>query len=177
MKSDIIKIVSNGYPDIYDITEGVNAFQDILIPVDTKILLDIGGGSENLSKEWVESTYPWVSMYVVDPYERYMSDNERILDELVEKVDVVTSMSVINVIESKEERRKHYELANRCVKRDGVVYFKVWSGYWPYRGTGEPIINDKGVYQSNRWPEYYRWELEEVFTSVVICGELITCRK
>lgn len=172
------------YPTIIDNTEGISGFEDLKIPVDAKLLLDIGGGKYDISKYWMEKKYPHLSVLIVDPYNRSKEHNVNVQKtiESVGGADVVTSLSVLNVIRNKKIRENHIRLMYYTLKDGGIAFFKVWAGRFPERGTGKEIYDpEKEIYQANVWADYFREEIVSIFgeKNVIIDNNknLIICIK
>lgn len=84
--------------------------------------------------------------------------------EASEGADVSSSLSVLNVIEEYTERIKHIQLLFHATKVNGIVFFKVWAGSWPLRGTGQTLKDTKrNVFQANHWASDFASEVESVF--------------
>jgi hypothetical protein len=144
------------YPDIYDNTEGIAGFHDLPIPAGAQLLVDVGKYD---GKAWLERKYPGLVVVVVDPFR-----NQICRKVLLESggADVVTSISVLNVIEKREHRLLHCRDLYDWLKPGGVAFFKVWAGFWPHRGTAQAEIK-QGVYQANAWAQHFLPEVREVF--------------
>jgi hypothetical protein len=68
------------------------------------------------------------------------------------------SISVLNVINNKEERMNHLKLCGSVLKDCGKLYIKIWEG----NKTGiSTYLN--GSYQNNLLFNYYIDEIKEVF--------------
>jgi flagellar assembly factor FliW len=172
------------YPTILDNTEGISGFEDLIIPSDAKLLLDIGGGKYDISKYWMEKKYPCLTFLVVDPYNRSREHNMNVQKTIENSggADVVTSLSVLNVIRNKKIRKGHICLVYYTLKVGGIAFFKVWAGRFPERGTGKEIYDpEKEIYQANVWADYFREEVVSVFgeENVIIDNNknLIICIK
>jgi hypothetical protein len=155
----------NFLPDIVDNTEGITAFADLKIPASTKILLDIGGGKFDSSKLWLENRYS-IQVYVVDPFCRSKEHNLEVQDVIMKKggADIVTSMSVLNVVDTIQSRLRHCAVAWEALKPNGVAYFKVWAGSYPRRGSGVGVSDPfRKVYQANRWASEFKGEVGFIF--------------
>lgn len=78
--------------------------------------------------------------------------------------DIVTSMSVLNVLFDPKDAEEHICEANRILKNGGIAYFKVWAGHWPDRGSGRGKLDgNRLTYQSNQWASYYLPRVAAVF--------------
>jgi len=161
------------YPVIRDQTEGIAAFGDVLplLPPPRSgrselLLLDVGGGRSNAGKRFLEASVPRVRVEAVDPYNRSEAENlaaEKVVEE-ADGADVVTSMSVLNVVQEKSSRTEHLSFLRRAVRPGGLVIIKVWAGLWPQRGTGEPTVDEaRGSYQANAWASSFLPEVEDAF--------------
>lgn len=160
------------YPDIPDNTEGAAAFADVLDLLPTSpsgrspILLDIGGGRSNAPKRFIEAAKPGWRVVVADPYNRPEAENAAAQRAVEEGggADVVTSMSVLNVIPEQASRFNHIELVHNVVRPGGRAIFKVWAGLWPERGTGTPQYDSaQDSFQANAWASAFLPEVESVF--------------
>jgi hypothetical protein len=154
------------YTDIKDNTEGVPAFTDLPIPASARTLVDVGAGAFDHAKQWVEENTPITSYFPVDPYRRAQSHNEDVQRqvEAAGGADVVTSISVLNVIREETDREAHIRLCRRIARPGGLVCFKVWAGSWPVRGTGKGVYEEeRDVFQANRWAHDFLPEITKVF--------------
>lgn len=130
------------YPAISDNTEGIAGFYDLPIPADAKLLVDIGGGRYDACKMYIENKYKHqgLKFVIIDPFARSAEYNAR-SHSLVDDAggaDVATSISVLNVIETRAHRVRHIKQVRSALKQNGLAFFKIWSGYWPMRGSGVP---------------------------------------
>lgn len=53
-------------------------FADLSFPSSAKVLVDVGGGKFDASKQYVEKKYPGLKMYVVDPFGRSPEHNAQV---------------------------------------------------------------------------------------------------
>lgn len=117
-------------------------------------------------KKWLENKYKGLKALVMDPFGRDRAHNEA-QQKIVQSsggADVVTSVSVLNVIATKEQRLRHCCVLYDLLKPGGVAFFKVWAGSWPQRGSACADIDAaRNVYQANAWASYFRCEIEAVF--------------
>ena len=160
------------YPKIADTTEGIAAFENLynlgVFQNCTGLVLNLGGGAYDDGPQWLEKRVPGVKVLTADPFCRSKEHNRSVQD-IVEGslagVEIVMSISVLNVIQKRETRLLHITLAHNVLKHDGgVFYAKVWAGYWPRRGTGASQVDSaRDSYQSNRWAIDYLAEVEAVF--------------
>jgi len=157
------------YPPIPDNTEGIPAFTDIvdMFPDGASLIVDVGGGAFGTNKEWVENHFKGkTTMLVADPFRRTREHNEKVqlAVERAKGADVVTSMSVLNVIPTLEGQLEHVRVCFRALRPGGLAFFKVWAGSWPKRGTGEQEIDEKrGVCQNNKWASDFLPAVIKVF--------------
>mmetsp|Transcript_46323 Transcript_46323/g.85121 ORF Transcript_46323/g.85121 Transcript_46323/m.85121 type:complete len:273 (-) Transcript_46323:184-1002(-) len=164
------------YPDIVDNTEGIGAFEGIVGLFPQKALVvDIGGGQFDVNAKWVMARRSDVTVLVADPFNRSKEHNLKV-QEQVEKAggaDVVTSISVLNVVPDVKNRIRHIALVHQVLKSGGIAIFKTWAGLWPMRGTrlqqietkdakGEPIKGG-GWCQNNSWASAYVKHIAAVF--------------
>ena len=155
------------YTPITDNTIGISAFADIDFPK-ASLAVDIGGGPTDKMKRWVERNTEIKTMLVADPYHRSAEHNESVEKALEQQggAEIVTSMSVLNVLQKRSDIEDHIRLVNRIIKDGGIAYFKVWAGYWPDRGSGRELLDlDREVYQSNQWASHYLPTIVSVFGS------------
>lgn len=161
------------YPAIRDNTEGAPAFADVLelLPRPRPgrrglLLLDVGAGSSDAAKRFVEARRPDCRVLPADPYNRPAAENaaaQRAVEE-AGGADVVTSMSVLNVVQEREARAEHLRLLRQAVRPGGLALFKVWAGFWPERGSGRPTVDEaRESFQANAWASAFLPEVEEVF--------------
>ena len=141
-----------------DNTEGVGGFMDL--PLRGQKNLDLGGGSFDSTTTWL-----WLNRgvrnYVHDTYARSATHNKGIEKEMFDgRSPSVTSISVLNVIPSKEERREHIQTAFDALIPGGQAFFKV------YKGDGTRVAGqkeDEGFFQHNQPAGYFLAEIQEVF--------------
>ena len=156
------------FPGIRDTTEGVAAFSDLDLKLNSRqsILVDIGAGQHDHVKHYLEGKYEGLKCLPVDPFHRTREHNEeaRAITEAAGGADVVTSMSVLNVLATENLVREHVSLVHRILRPGGTAYFKVWAGMWPERGTGvAQVDHERQVYQSNKWAAAYYESVAAVF--------------
>merc|ERR1712012_570178 len=78
--------------------------------------------------------------------------------------DVVTSISVLNVVPEVSNRIRHLVLCHHILTAGGFLFIKVWPGMWPERGVAKSTYNEeRGVYQANAWVTAFIPEVEAVF--------------
>ena len=154
------------FPSIEDNTEGIGGFNDLIIQDRNRILLDIGGGKHDAAKWWMLNKYPHLTFYTVDPYFRSKEHNEEI-QNIIENIggaDIVTSMSVLNVIEDRKPRLRHCSNVYDALKPKGIAYFKIWAGWWPDRGSSVAFRNiEEDIFQSNSWAHTFKSDVESAF--------------
>ena len=104
----------------------------------TKLIVDIGCGRGDSAHMWLKSQFPEVKVLAMDPYARSRQHNLHAFQEIKQATgaDVVTSISVLNVIRSPHARTLHYLTLLDACRPGGVVMMKVWAGAWPRRGSG-----------------------------------------
>ena len=154
------------YPNISDNTEGIAGFHDLPILNGNFILLDIGGGNSDSAKNWLKFKYPLLNVFVVDPFARGDEHNHAVQKVIEEAggADISTSISVLNAIQEVDFRIEHILTLHRSLKKDGIAYFKVWSGFWPVRGTGKGEFDvTRNVFQANAWASKFNDEVSAVF--------------
>lgn len=162
------------YTDIADNTESIAAFEDIfyLIPQNA-FLLDIGGGRYDSNTRWVQNRSSNVTMMVADPFNRMMAHNVIVQAEVAKRcgADIVTSMSVLNVIPDVKSQTWHVWLVHHLLKPGNLAIFKFWAGLWPVRGTrnqtvAAPMIDPTAANtqsQNNAFAEAYEPLIAKVF--------------
>lgn len=147
------------YTQKIDPTEGFGAFDSILSSNWLgRRTIDIGGGEHDHNSSYLFHKFD-IFQAVYDPYMRPQEHNDKILSIAMERpFDSCTSISVLNVIDTKEARLEHIKLCRSTIKECGSVFFKVWPG----NGTGISEAKEGG-YQNNRPLETYMNEIEDVF--------------
>jgi len=151
---------------VHDNTESIAAFVDLQIPAGTSFLVDVGGGKFDSSADWVKKNKGVEEFLVLDPFMRTAEHNHAVQKTITEKggADVVTSISVLNVVPEVSNRIKHIVLVNHVLKKGSYAFFKVWPGMWPERGTGKESYNEeRGIWQANRWAPFFLREVSAVF--------------
>lgn len=160
------------YPSICDTTEGIAAFENLyklgVFRDCNGIVLNLGGGVFDHGPSWLEERVPAVKVLTADPFCRSYEHNRSVqatIEGSTNGVEIVLSISVLNVIKEAENRLAHLRLAYRVLKLDGgTLYAKVWAGMWPKRGTGIPEEDpSRNSYQGNRWAADYLSEVQAVF--------------
>merc|ERR1712129_329683 len=142
------------YEPVHDNTEAIAGVADLKIPPNTNLLVDVGGGDHDAVKNWLETNRGVQEALVLDPFTRSVDHNQKVQKRILEKggADVVTSISVLNVIPEVSNRMRHLVLVHHILKEGGVAFFKVWAGMWPDRGLGKPSYDSaRGVWQENKW--------------------------
>lgn len=145
------------YNNQLEITEGFGAYMDYCLRPNSKNF-DNGGGSHQHNSDFLKKYYG-VTNIVYDPYQRTCESNLKALAE-VAKHDFTssTSNSVLNVIDTVEDRLAHISLSCEALKDGGIAYFKIFPGNGSQIATRE---NDG--YQSNCYASSYQTEVEKVF--------------
>jgi hypothetical protein len=130
------------YTTVRDNSIGAAAFADIELPAWARFLLSIGGGSTGRAvsaaeKRWIKDNTLIDEVVAMDPRRLSEVTNWNVQKRVGrgDGADVVTSMSVLNSTYD-AERAAHIAVCHRAARVDGVVYFKVFPGAWPHRGTG-----------------------------------------
>lgn len=106
------------YPDIIDNTEGIAGVYDLEFRNGVKLIVDIGGGASDASKHWLENKYPGSQVFVLDPFARSREHNQ-LHESLIKDAggaEYVTSISVLNVIDSQRGRLQHILNVKKCLK-------------------------------------------------------------
>lgn len=151
---------------VHDNTEGIAGVADLKIPPDTNLLVDVGGGEFDATKTWLEANSSVQQALVLDPFARSPEHNQEVQATITERggADVVTSISVLNVVPEVSNRIRHLVLCHYILKAGGFLFIKVWPGMWPERGVGQSTYNEgNGVYQANAWVTAFVPEVEAVF--------------
>lgn len=155
-ETDIISTV-----DKNDNTCGICAFTDICFPDKIFLLVDVGGGKSDEARNYLMNRYNF-QVEVIDPFNRSIEHNMYV-QELIQRRNgacMVTSMSVLNVIEDREDRLKHIVLLYRILKKNGYACFKVWRD----RNKSNSITDiEKNTFQSNKHIDEYLDEIKCVF--------------
>jgi hypothetical protein len=120
--------LTNGLPTAGDLTEGFMAFTDLPQKFyernGEQRNLDIGGGKYDASTEYLAGRN--IINVVYDPYHRDETENEAALNAT--PYASVTLMSLLNVIDSKEEQLKVLNLAKTHLAVGGMLEIKIWQG-------------------------------------------------
>lgn len=159
---------------IIDNTEGFGAFDYILKDnILGKLCLDVGGGKYDFNKFYVDY-YHNIKLDVIDPL-RSSKDNINISNNLKNKYDSCVSISVLNVIENKNERIEHIKLCYSCLKENGKAFFII------YKGDNSNISStNKNYYQHNKDIDFYINDIKTIFGkhyTIKINDFFVTCRK
>ena len=158
-----------------DNTVGCEAFNDLNLQKNTRNI-DIGGGKYNQNTIYLQKKFQ-IKNYVYDPYNRSIEHNEKVLQLAKQNpFDTATSMSVLNVINSKESRMAHIQLMFDSLRTGGIAFFKVYKG----NNSGKEKYG-QNRFQSNRGAETYANEVIEIFgknnTQVFARKNLIIAKK
>jgi hypothetical protein len=78
------------------------------------------------------------------------------------KVEAVSSMSVLNVIPEVAVRLMHLVTLKTALMHNGKAYIKIWPGEGEYKGTSVPTLEGEN-YQANAKAERFLREVELVF--------------
>lgn len=161
------------YPPISDATEGIAAFESlfklgVFRDCEGAVVLNLGGGAFDHGPKWLEERVPTVKVLTADPFCRSYEHNrsvQAVVESSTDGVEIVLSISVLNVIEGAENRIAHLKLAHSVLKKNGgAFYAKVWAGMWPERGTGKSEADKcRNTYQGNKWAADYLYEVRAVF--------------
>ena len=137
-----------------DTTEGFGAFDDLFNLSYPKLgprNLDLGGGRFNHTSAYLKLFSIENSVY--DPFGRTLAHNENVLARSG-AYDSVTSISVLNVIETREDRKAHIRQALHALKPHGVAFFKIYEG---------DLSKIRSNFQNNSSTEAYLSEIEDIF--------------
>ena len=154
------------FEPVIDNTEGIAGVEDLKIPPNTNLLVDVGGGEFDAVKTWLEGNRGVQEVLVMDPFTRTTKHNQDVQQRIIgaHGADVVTSISVLNVIPELSNRVRHLVLVYHILKEGGIGFFKVWPGMWPERGWGQATSDGaRGVWQANKWVTEFVPEVEAVF--------------
>ena len=105
-------------------------------------------------------------MHVVDPFNRSAEHNEGVEKIITGRggAEVVTSISVLNVIPTHESRIEHVRVVYQALRKDGLAMFKVWAGSWPLRGTKTGTTDKvRQCFQANTWASDFVPTIKQVF--------------
>lgn len=161
-------------PSVKDNTEGIGGVSDLWIPPGSTTLVDVGGGRSDSTKYWLESYYPNLTVYVIDPFLRDRCHNEKVQQIVCSAggADVTTSLSVLNVIDNSAARIRHIRVMFDALKPGGIAYFKVWAGLWPNRGSGVPDYDTtRRTFQANAWADKFIEDVAVVFSDSNVQGD------
>lgn len=143
-------------------TAGVNAFADIHFGSGVKRMLDVGGGQFNHNRDYMKRENN-IELLVWDPYNRSAQHNAQIKAAVMaQKVDAVTSMSVLNVIPDIEARLAHMVTLKSALVMHGQAYLKIWPGEGWLKGSYLPSATQI-AYQANAYAHRFLHEVEAVF--------------
>ena len=155
------------YTNITDNTEGISAFDDIDFPRNITSIADFGGGSSNEVAIYMKNKYSNITnFFSLDPFNRSRQHNIDMQSSIVAMggVDIVTCMSVLNIIPTYCLRLHLISVIYWALKEGGCAYFKVWAGSWPIRGTGKYSKDFvRNIYQANKWADSFFNEVSKVF--------------
>jgi hypothetical protein len=142
---------------VLDNTTGYGAFDDLGLTRNSRNI-DIGGGKFDQNSKYLKRKFN-IENVVYDPFNRSKLHNEKVLNQAKDHpFDTATSMSVLNVINTKPARLAHIKLMYDCICAGGTAYFKVYRG----NGSGKEWYGQH-KYQGNRGAETYLDEVKEVF--------------
>jgi len=165
------------YDEAY--TEGITAFFDLSLTINRPTLwVDVGGGASDRASLYMEEQYaPWLRFRVVDPYQRSPKHNADVQRETEANggADIVSSMSVVNILESEALIRHHLELLHRILKPGGHAIFKVWDGRRPAsnrRNYHSPSVRHMTVFQRNQTAAFFAPFVQEVFGNAEVRDEV-----
>jgi len=130
------------------------------------MLVNLGGGEHDAVTNWLLANRKIDQVLVLDPFARSKEHNVAAQQKVVDNggADVVTSISVLNVVPEVKNRIRHIVLVEHILKKGGFAYFKVWPGMWPERGSGKSALNEKsGLWQANAWAVEFVPEVAAVF--------------
>lgn len=161
------------YTDVVDNTESIAAFEDVLHLMPKEgLLVDIGGGRYDSATKWVESKTS-MNMMVADPFNRPVEHNKEVQASVAKHggADMVTSMSVLNVIPDLPSQIWHVWLVHHILKPGQLAIFKFYAGLWPIRGTrvqtvSAPLVDPTAANsqaQNNAFADAYVPVIAKVF--------------
>ena len=153
--------------DSYDNSEGIAAFDDIDFPRVATSFADFGGGPSDEAALYMKNKYDNIKhFFILDPFNRSFQHNIEMQSNITSMggVDIVTCMSVLNIIPTYRLRIHLISIMYEALKEGGYAYFKVWAGTWPERGSGRPTIDhSRNIFQANKWADGFRNEVAKVF--------------
>jgi hypothetical protein len=159
-----------------DGTEGPTAFVNLSLNIKRPTMwVDVGGGASDKAAAYMEERFPfWLQFRTVDPYNRTPEHNAAVQQEVEARggADMVSSMSVINILESEALIRNHLRLLHRILKPDGQAVIKVWNGE-RQRINGHTLsVRHTTVFQRNQPATFFAPYVQEVFGSYEILDEI-----
>jgi len=117
-----------------------------------------GGGGHDDNRNHLKNKFG-ANALVYDRFMRPSEHNKQVIETALKKsVDSCTSMSVLNVIDTRESRLAHIKLCYDVLTESGVAYFKVWPG-----DESKIPQTMEGGYQSNQNANFYLDEVKEIF--------------
>lgn len=181
---------SSDSSDVYDElwSEGFAAFFDLSFSiVQPTLWVDVGGGFSDNTKFYMEDRFhPWLVFHVIDPYNRSHLHNRYVQHQVELKggADYVSSISVVNILESDEVILNHLQLLHTILKPGGTAIIKIWDGNLTEggerqlhlkRGIPQDHSNHRHhtVFQWGKPASFFEPLVQQVFTEYVIRDE--TC--
>lgn len=153
---------------VLDTTEGIGAFFDIRQNfIKHSVNIDIGGGQFDDHSEWLWKELK-VTNLVLDPFQRSQQHNHEILSRIPElNPSSVSLMSVLNVIQEKNERLKVLNLARDILSQSSAATKKVFIKIWEGDALGKGRKTASG-FQMNQLTEFYIQEVRQVFPNAKV---------
>jgi len=159
-----------------DLTEGPNAFANLSLKIKRPMLwVDVGSGASDKAATYMEERFPfWLRFLSVDPYNRTPEHNAWVQKEVEANggADMVSSMSVINILESEALIRNHLRLLHRILKPDGQAIIKVWNGERNRNPDHTLSVRHTTVFQRNQPATFFAPYVQEVFGKYEILDEI-----
>jgi hypothetical protein len=145
------KSIATGKNFYIDESEGLGAFLNIIVLGGDKIgpkNVDVGGGDLDYNSGILKQFFN-IDNFVFDPYsgrkgqvglekEELSAQHGFIIEQIQGAADTATSFSILNVlvttdvagnnIFNREAAKDHLKLALSCLKKNGVLYIKVYEG-------------------------------------------------
>jgi hypothetical protein len=159
-----------------DGTEGPTAFANLSLIIKRPTLwVDVGSGASDKAAVYMEERFPfWLRFLSVDPYNRTPEHNAWVQTEVEARggADMVSSMSVLNILESEALMMHHLRLLHRILKPGGQAVIKVWNGE-RHKPPGRTLpVRHTTVFQRNQPATFFAPYVHEVFGKYEILDEI-----
>ncbi|MDP1574159.1 MAG: hypothetical protein Q8L78_04430 [Coxiellaceae bacterium] len=153
---------------VLDETSGWCAFDTLPLMRGTTNL-NLGESTKYPSQAYLKNHYG-VTSYSYNPYELSEAENNAALNTVRNApVDTVTSLSILNVIEHPEERKKHIALAHSALKPNGTAFFKVFRRNNTEVSSGSKPEDTECWFQANKPAVRFLDDIAAIFGKDNVC--------